>query len=32
MPMDSGPTIVDLEAFLLAWFEMDYYCATIERG
>jgi ABC-type bacteriocin/lantibiotic exporter with double-glycine peptidase domain len=30
--MDSGPTIVDLEAFLLAWSEMAYYCATIERG
>lgn len=30
--MDSGPTLVDLEAFLLAWSEMAYYCATIERG
>lgn len=30
--MDSGPMLVDLEAFLLAWSEMAYYCATIERG
>ncbi|MBC8446677.1 MAG: peptidase C39 family protein [Chloroflexi bacterium] len=28
--LDAGPTAVDAAAFLLAWAEMDYYCATIE--
>jgi len=28
--LDTGPTAVDATAFLLAWAEMDYYCATIE--
>ncbi|MDY7079768.1 MAG: cysteine peptidase family C39 domain-containing protein [Chloroflexota bacterium] len=30
--LDTGPTTVDATAFLLAWAEMDYYCATIEPG
>jgi ABC-type bacteriocin/lantibiotic exporter with double-glycine peptidase domain len=28
---DSGPTPVDLNAFLLAWSDMDYTCATIQK-
>lgn len=28
---DSGPTLVDINAFLSAWAEMDYYYATIQR-
>jgi len=27
---DTGPTAEDRGAFLLAWSEMDYYCAVIE--
>ena len=30
--LDTGPIVVDATAFLLAWAEMDYYCATIEPG
>ena len=29
---DTGPTPVDLNAFLLAWSDMDYYCATIQAA
>lgn len=29
---DTGPDEINLEAFLLAWSEMDYYCATITRA
>ena len=29
---DIGPTPVDLSAFLLAWSDMDHYCATIQAG
>ncbi len=28
---NTGPTAVDAMAFLLAWAEMDYYCATVEQ-
>ena len=28
---ESGPDEISLDAFLLAWSEMDYYCATIMR-
>ena len=28
----AGPTPVDLNAFLLAWSDMDHYCATIQAG
>jgi ABC-type bacteriocin/lantibiotic exporter with double-glycine peptidase domain len=29
---DTGPTPVTLNAFLLAWSDMDYYCATIQAS
>ena len=29
---DSGPDEIGLDALLLAWSEMDYYCATIVRA
>ncbi len=29
---DTGPDAVNLDAFLLAWSEMDYYCAAIARA
>lgn len=28
---DTGPDEINLDAFLLAWSEMDYYCAAITR-
>jgi len=28
---DAGPDVISLDAFLLAWSELDYYCATITR-
>ncbi len=27
---DTGPTSIDLNTLLLAWSDMDYYCATIQ--
>ena len=29
---DTGPTPIDLNALLLAWSDMDYYCATIQTA
>jgi ABC-type bacteriocin/lantibiotic exporter with double-glycine peptidase domain len=29
---ESGPTAIELNAFLLAWSDMDHYSATIQRG
>jgi ABC-type bacteriocin/lantibiotic exporter with double-glycine peptidase domain len=29
---DTGPDEISLDAFLLAWSEMDYYCAAIVRA
>ncbi len=29
---DSGPMSFEITAFLIAWSEMDYYCATIQRS
>ena len=29
---DTGPDEIGLDAFLLAWSEMDYYCAAIMRA
>lgn len=29
---EAGPDEVNLDAFLLGWSEMDYYCATIARA
>jgi len=28
---DAGPDAINLDAFLLAWSELDYYCATVTR-
>lgn len=28
--LDTGPTAVDIDTFLLAWAELDNYCATID--
>jgi hypothetical protein len=27
---DAGPTAVEINAFLVAWSDMDHYCATIK--